>query len=204
MNDAAQVPERRRIRRGRLLLLLILGLPAVPITLAWLSFHTGIGVPEERRNQGILLHPPVSLAGLLPPPVGDNPQWTLLLSNQEQRCEDACRQLLYHTRQQHIALGRRSWRLRRIYLHGGELSPAEIEFFASEHPGLVTLPPDEALSARMEELRGRVAPRHGAPQAFLVDPRGFVLLAYGVEHQGKELLQDLLILMRVDAGSGGS
>ena len=130
------------------------------------------------------------------------PQWTLLLLGAG-RCGDGCRQLLYRTRQQHIALGRRAWRLRRIYLHRGELPAGESEFLAAEHPGLSALPLDARLSAHLAEARGRAVPRRGEPQTFLVDSRGFVVLAYGAEHRGKELLQDLLILMRVDAGSGG-
>ncbi len=203
MKDAVAPLERRRIWRGRLLLLLIIGLPAVPITLAWLSYRTGVGVPEQRRNLGILVQPPMSLAALLPPPVASKPQWTLLLSG-ARHCEDDCRQLLQRTRQMHIALGRRAWRLRRIYLYqGAQLPPGEGEFLANEHPGLTALPLNSTLSERLDKARARATDLSGVAEVFLVDPRGFVILAYGTEHRGKEALQDLRFLMRIDAGSGG-
>jgi len=191
MKEAVQT---RRPRRWKLSLGLVWGLPLGLMLLAWLMYKTGLGVPQLKHNHGILLDPPFKAAQSLPL-YGRG--WTLLLPTAG-ACKEACRQRLYRTRQVHVALGREAWRLQR--LHWATTNPPtreENEFLQREHPGIrvhhqAPAPEWSARAGADPGVTGR-----WDDYFYLVDPQGFLVMAYKNTDSGEGLLEDLRFLLRI-------
>ncbi len=187
-------PGTRRPRRWKLSLTLVLGLPLGLMLLAWLMYKTGLGVPQLRHNHGILLSPPFQAAPALPL---YEQGWTLLLPAPGVCAED-CRQRLYRTRQVHVALGREAWRLQRLHWATTNApTREESEFLRREHPGIrvhhqVPAPEWSAQVGRDPGVTGR-----WDDYFYLVDPRGFLVMAYKNTDSGAGLLEDLRFLLRI-------
>ncbi len=182
--------------RGRLGMLALWGIPVTLMAAAWLVYTTGIGLPSGTSNQGLLVQPAIAVGDLLPPPE-ERPRWRLLIRGGTE-CNAGCRRDLYVTRQVHIALGRQGWKVRRVYLHEGAEELEELTgFLAREHPQMAIhsiLPGALRLRlAKAEEPSGL----SGTDAFYLVDPEGFLMMAYGERHGGADLLKDLQFLLRI-------
>jgi hypothetical protein len=208
-------------QKGRLTLLLIAGLPVTMILAAtWLWYFVARGDLDlvgtlGTANHGALLKPPRSLAAqTLSLPSGEpldmaalEPQWTLVVPNEGGRCAAACEHLLYLTRQIHLAMGKEYNRIRRFYLGTEPLAqtrlavtalsdahtlPADFAgYLAQEHPQLQVLQTDGAT------LRQLFAEHHSAPDTwYLVDPAGWVMMAYDDSVSYKDVMADLKFLLK--------
>ena len=189
-------PEKSPTGRGHLRMLALWGIPIILMVAAWLVYTTGIGIPLGTSNRGLLVQPAIAIDDLLPPP-GQRPQWTLLIRG-DSECNVRCRENLYLTRQAHIALNRNGWKVRRVYLYEGKDAPAELtDFLAREHPqmALHSIVPN-ILARRLE--KAEEPPGFSSLDAFyLVDPEGFLMMAYDEQHGGGDLLKDLKFLLRI-------
>lgn len=198
--DIAPSEQRRLQRRGRIQGAAIMAIILLPLVAAHLIYYTGVGLPDSRVNRGDLIDPPLPAAELhlSQPGLGNwhpqeqSPRWRLLIPGQG-RCDRVCQQNLYLTRQVSIRLADDSQRVARYYLLLDERLDAQTAAWLSdEHPGVQVLRTTErALAAT-----GFDASPDGEGRYFLMDPGGFVMMAYSPDHSGGELLDDLKRMLK--------
>lgn len=177
-------------RSGQTTLLLIMGIPVFIILLSTFVFYTGIGAPDDTRNQGSLITPPRQLTDYgIPFETQTNngkPLWTLLQISSS-ICDSQCEDSLYYSRQLKTTLGRRSPGLRRV-LWLPE-SVALDEGVKAEHP---------LLSVERAPLSTQIATLFDGietPRYALIDAKGFLMMTYTDAHDYKQIAKDLKFLI---------
>lgn len=155
-------------------------------------------------NRGTLVSPPLALTELemrvelagVPDYTALPPMWSLLVVI-DGACDDACRQHLYQTRQVRIALGKETNRVRRLLLVGAERIELGLrEWLQREHDDLLILhaPADQVARLRAE-VGGVVQPAY-----FIVDPQGWLMMAYSSWQDPRDLLTDMKFLLKYSNG----
>lgn len=181
--------------KNRLQLALIFLIPTVAMALAWLMYFTGIWVPDERTNKGELLLPPVQIADLHLQEKALNATkglWRVVVFGSTSCQESQCIHSLYKTRQVHIALGKESERVTRLYVAPEKPAPTlELE---SEHPGILWLKADESYVQKALGLKHWPQNR-----VFIIDPLGNLIMGYQAEQSGNDLLKDLKKLLKASS-----
>ena len=194
-----QQADNQQIRRGRLQLAAILGIVAVPVLVSYFMFYTGIGVPTDTVNKGVLIEPPVAIgAARLSDDAGQD--WSLaeqgpvfkLLQFVGGDCAENCRTLLYNARQVHTRLGKEASQVLRLAVHTGNLSQATRELLARDYPKAVVLSGDYP---QWQALLPDGDPSN-TERLYVVDRRGFLVMYYTPNHSGGELLKDLNRLVK--------
>lgn len=217
--------ESDQIRKNRMVLLLIAGIPVTMIlTATWLWFYVVKGDLDlvgmlGTANRGMLVQPPRQLdelkletdAGVLFKYVDLDPKWSLLIPVAGPDCAASCEQALYVTRQIHVAMGKDFNRIRRLVisetapagialtvagLSDGRPVPADFSaLVATDHRGLLAL---------AVEAGGytRVFPEHTVDPStwYLVDPAGWVMMSYNSEIPYKDVISDLKFLLKNSGG----
>lgn len=184
--------------RGRWQPVLIIALPFLLLALAWGMYFTGLGLPEGRTNRGTLLTPVVNLQQLSPTGNGQqlatdqlDGKWLVVLFGSAS-CEEApCQDMLYQTRQAHIALGREAARVVRLYIARGQ--PALAPALIGQHPGVSWLAGGALPPALSQWPSGSY---------FIGDPQGNLMMAYQPGQSGGDLLRDLQKLLKTSKKSG--
>ncbi|MBE0485944.1 hypothetical protein [Marinobacter sp.] len=195
-------PNPEQVRRGRRTALLLFAVGFGPMVLATIMFYTGWLNPLGHTNEGELIVPPLQVQALnLETSGGEplaqrfgadkvDPNWLMLVV--AGTCGDDCEQLLYLSRQVNIALGKNAPRISRAAALGNVPSGLE-QRWSAEYNTMERLRPVSGTSSAWPT---GVAPE-AAPRILLVDPFGNVMMHYGVEHSGKQLLKDLKHLMKL-------
>lgn len=173
-----------------------------PMILATVMYYTGWFNPTGYSNHGELIQPPFPVAELrLSDPEGDpladqfgpeleEPEWMLLVVAED--CGAACEELLYRTRQVNIALGKNANRVNRsAWL--GRISDKLDQRWPDEYSAMLRL--DRIQGAEPSWPPG-VDPGQ-TPRILVVDPFGNIVIHYGSEHTGKEMLNDLKHLLKL-------
>jgi hypothetical protein len=226
-SPASESPETRpraSAGNGRLILLLIAGIPVTMILAStWLWFFVVKGDIDivgalGTANQGTLVQPPRNLAQVtsgvggmpLDFPVED-PDWTLLVPQAGDACDALCEERLYLTRQIHIAMGKEMARIRRVFvsdvplqdvaltvpaLSDGKPAPGDFgDYLGTEHPGLT------AITLTPASFRTLFAELGAAPDTwYLVDPAGWIMMSYTPEISYKDVISDLKFLLKNSNG----
>ncbi|XKH02250.1 hypothetical protein LG325_05565 [Marinobacter nauticus] len=193
-------PSPRQIRRGRRTALLLFAVGFGPMIVASIMYVTGWLNPSGQTNHGALIQPPVPVQELNletadGTPFSDrfgveqaDPQWHMLVLAQE--CDSRCERLLYLARQVNIALGKNAPRVSRSAWLGSV--PADLAG---------SWPEEYRLMERLQRSGAGTWPQAinaaGQPGIFLIDPFGNVMMRYGPEHTGKQLLKDLKHLLKL-------
>ncbi len=212
---------------NRMVLLLIGGIPLTMILAAtWLWYFVARGDLDlvgmvGTANRGSLVQPPRQLDGqILRDESGSNikfadlqPRWAMVIPAAGERCDEACENTLYLTRQIHLAMGKEYNRLRRLYvstntvesmqlavreLSDGRKAPPADEFaryLATEHTGLQALTlPAAGYAALFVE--------HTADSStwYLVDPAGWIMMSYNNKVPYKDVIADLKFLLKNSGG----
>lgn len=195
-------PNPEQVRRGRRMALLLFAVGFGPMVLATIMFYTGWLNPAGHSNQGQLLQPVVSVQALnletregvpLAERFGADkvdPKWLMLVT--AGTCAEACEQLLYLARQVNIALGKNAPRVSRAAWLG--TAPAALEARWDD---------DYRLMERLRIAPGTtpVWPKGinpaSEPRILLVDPFGNMMMHFGTEHTGKQMLKDLKHLLKL-------
>ena len=193
MGTAINSPESARAlppstrRRGRLQLVLILLLTVGPMVLATGMYKLKFWLPESRSYHGELLGNGQSRAAL--GVTADEQRWQLLVTA-PQACAADCQQLVYLARQLQIGLGRDASRAS----HGlAVVQPVDAAYAAklqSEYPQLQRYTLD--LPTYTQGAEG-----NGAAQLWIIDPHGNLVLRYGPGVIGKDVLNDLRLLLKL-------
>ena len=190
MTSSPQNPTKDGARRrtGRLQLIALLALVIGPMLLATAMFYGRFWIPEGRSYHGELIGGRVTLTELGVPLVADK-GWQLLVSA-PQTCAEECQQLIYLARQIHIGLGREASRANHALAIASPLSSELSERLLKEYPQLLRYPLN--LDAYDREL-----PDNPTPQLWIVDPLGNLVLRYPADANGKDVLIDLRLLMKI-------
>ena len=188
MNPAIAMPETPRKGRGRLQLLLILAIAIGPMFLASAMYQWRFWVPETRSYHGVLIGDGRTLADLgVQGEVA--PRWQILVTAPG-ACEADCQQLVYLARQIQIGLNRETARAS----HGlAVVQPVDAAYAAklqSEYPQLQRYTLD--LPTYTQGAEG-----NGAAQLWIIDPHGNLVLRYGPGVIGKDVLNDLRLLLKL-------
>lgn len=200
--DETDGPTPEQARRGRRTALLLFALGFGPMILATVMFYTGWLNPAGHTNQGVLISHPtpvadLSLETLSGEPLAKrfsaaqtDPQWLLVVAAGE--CDSRCEELLYLARQANIALGKNANRVSRAAVLGGisgDLAarwPTEYRLMERLVPAAGTTPAWPAGINPEKE-----------PRIMLIDPFGNVMMHYGPENSGKDMLKDLKHLLKL-------
>ena len=184
-------------------LLLILVVSIAPLALAYFSFFTGIGVPDNTASFGNIINPALQVESLL----AENQQtayddmqrdkkWHLFIPVSEQ-CDASCEQILYLTRQVHIRLGDKGARIDRTAINfGGANGEAYLSSIQSEHPRLKVLTVDKHVWNNWLDQSPSLSAMRDKPFYLLVDQEGFAMMTYSLDVDGGNLLKDLKRALR--------
>ena len=206
---------------GRMVMLLIAGIPVTMVLAAtwlwWFVVRGDLDIVQMlgTANRGTLLNPPRELSaaalaapsGISLPWTNTDRQWTLLVTNSGAECGARCEYKLYLTRQIHMALGKEFPRVRRMLvtdrattdttlavaaLSDGKPVPVDFgQFLAEEHGGLSVLRLDApAWPDLFPEAQAAVE------TWYLVDPAGWVMMAYAENDSYKDVISDLKFLLK--------
>lgn len=202
-------------RGGRVVLLLIAGLPVTMILAAtWLWYFVERGDIDivgalGTANSGDLLSDPLNIQTLSFSSADGStvslaplePKWTFLVLNDGDVCDEACNELLYLTRQIRIAIGRDYQRTQRLLLVDTPVKDiqlvtdntrplaAEIEI---EHTDLTVWQRGDEAVVPEQSLQ---------PNAwYLVDPSGWVMMRYSTDVNYKDVIGDLKFLLKNSGG----
>jgi len=177
-------PDRRK---GRLQLLLVLLVALGPMVLATSMYKFKFWVPDSRIYHGELIGNGQTRADL--GVQSDEKRWQLLVSAPGS-CEADCQQLVYLARQIQIGLGRDAGRASHALSSAQPLDGVYTAKLAREYPQLQRYPLD------LPAFR-KAVPGLDAPRLWIVDPHGNLVLRYGAEVNGKDLLNDLRHLLKL-------
>lgn len=198
--EAEPTPD--QVRRGRRTALLLFAIGFGPMILATVMYYSGWLHPESRSNHGALIDPAIPVAELnlvdddgqplqarFGPELQDA-KWMMIVT--AQTCGEDCEQLLYLSRQVNIALGKNANRVGRAAWI--DTVPAELQSrWRNEYSSMerLTLAPGAS-----PDWPAGVDPAQ-TPRILVVDPFGNVMMHYGSEHTGKDMLEDLKHLMKL-------
>lgn len=190
-------PQTRRMGRWTLTGLFALFFAPLLLATGWYAFAPGYTPPSTPN--GTLIDPARPLepfrlqsgdGGTLTLD-GLRGQWNLVHFVAE-RCEEACRERLYETRQVRDALGEDRSRVRRLIVAGGGQGTPGLDDIIEEHPRLVIMRGD----GRGEFGRQFPAER-GNDTVFLVDPVGNLMMRFAPELPPGDMLEDLEKLLKL-------
>ncbi len=204
--NADRAPERSPALRSRLYLLLVMGLFAAPVVLAWLVFSV---FPQWRPsgtvNNGALVRPARPLPAfhahdIAGKPVGETlfqGKWTLLALEQG-TCGEACVRRLYDVRQIRLAQGKDVDRLQRVMLWvPADANAAAGTELQRRFPGqmIVRLDPQTdggLISAFAVDSTDPLT----AGRLYLIDPLGNLMMLYEPAADPRGAIKDLERLLK--------
>jgi hypothetical protein len=181
-----QRPPQNR-RKGRLQLLLVLLVAVGPMILATSMYTFKFWVPDNRIYHGELIGNGQTRVDL--GVQADESRWQLLVSA-PRVCAVDCQQLIYLARQIQIGLGRDASRASHALASAQPLTADYDAKLRREYPQL------QRYQLELPRYQ-KTAPGLEAPQLWIVDPHGNLVLRYGAEVNGKDLLQDLRQLLKL-------
>ncbi|MFT6791017.1 MAG: hypothetical protein ACJA04_000217 [Cellvibrionaceae bacterium] len=194
--------QNQAIKRNRFYGFLVLSVVLLPMIAAYLIFTTGWGMPSSTTNKGILLSPPVpiqmltlnensgALQDVYPEPTK---KWRILVPVR-QACDRECQHFLYVSRQVHIRLAEKAYRVERILLLLDEFNTESLESLKKQHPATLIF------HANITHLENWLAetqlPEAANDYFYLIDQEGFAMMRYSTVHSGQDLLDDLKKLLK--------
>ena len=186
----AKTPVSRR--KGRLqLLLIVLGVIG-PMILATGMYKLQFWVPEGRSYHGELIGNGQTRADLGVQAQED--RWQILVTAPKE-CSVDCQQLVYLARQIQIGLGRDAGRASHALAAAQPLSSEYDAKLTREYPQLQRYPLDLASFSAFNKTAG--TGDKTAPQLWIIDPHGNLVLRYDPTVKGKDLLNDLRHLLKL-------
>ncbi|MGZ0704260.1 hypothetical protein [Pseudomonas sp. L5B5] len=174
-------------RRGRWQLVLIVLMVIGPMILATSMYKLQFWVPESRSYHGELIGNGQTRAEI--GVQSEDDRWQVLVTA-PQGCLQECQQLVYLARQIQVALGRDASRASHALASAQPLEPGYASRLQAEYPQLQRYPLELATFAKG-------AKDSQAPQLWIVDPHGNLVLRYDARVKGKDLLDDLRHLLKL-------
>ena len=184
MSEAKSPASRRK---GRLQLLLILLGVIGPMILATGMYKLQFWVPEGRSYHGELIGNGQTRADLGVQAQED--RWQILVTAPKE-CSVDCQQLVYLARQIQIGLGRDAGRASHALAAAQPLNGDYDARLTREYPQLQRYPMDLTTFSK-------TTGDSTAPQLWIIDPHGNLVLRYEPTVKGKDLLNDLRHLLKL-------
>lgn len=189
MSPALPTPEAARPKsRGRWQLIVLLLVVIGPMILASAMYHWRFWVPDGRNYHGTLIGDGSQLADIGVQGAGQE-RWQLLVTSPG-ACAEDCRQLVYTARQIHIGLNRDAHRASHGLAVSRELAADYRAQLQREYPQLGHYSLDAA-------RYGKAVPEVQGAQLWIVDPKGNLVLRYDSHTKGKDILNDLRLLLKL-------
>lgn len=187
MTSAQSTKAKPLPRRGRWQLLALLSMVLLPMLLATAMYYWQFWVPDNRTYHGDLIADGSTLNDL---GIQQDPdqRWQLLVTAPDD-CNDACRQLVYLARQIQIGLNRETSRASHGLASAAPLSADYSAELTREYPQLGRYALD------LEHYQQLAKDRQ--PKLWIVDPLGNLVLSYSPESNGRHILKDLLLLLKL-------
>ena len=182
--STSDTPDRRK---GRWQLILILMMVIGPMVLATFMYKLQFWVPDSRSYHGELIGNGQTRADI--GVQADQDRWQLLVTAPT-ACAADCQQLVYLARQLQISLGRDAYRASHALAGAQPLSTEYEAKLKAEYPQLQRYSLDLSTFTR-----NAAAP--GEAQLWIVDPHGNLVLRYDARVKGKDLLNDLRLLLKL-------
>ena len=182
--NTSETPDRRK---GRWQLILILMMVIGPMALATFMYKLQFWVPDSRSYHGELIGNGQTRADI--GVQADQDRWQLLVTAPT-ACAADCQQLVYLARQLQISLGRDASRASHALAGAQPLSTEYEAKLKAEYPQLQRYSLDLSTFTR-----NAAAP--GEAQLWIVDPHGNLVLRYDARVKGKDLLNDLRLLLKL-------
>jgi cytochrome oxidase Cu insertion factor (SCO1/SenC/PrrC family) len=191
-------------KRNRFFGIIIILMIVAPMLLAYIMFKTGWGVSASQTNKGELLTPPLPIQDLR---LANNEEffselfahkkakkkWRLLIPVTS-ACAEDCEKNLYTTRQVHIRLAEKAYRVERVLLFLGTLSPSLQSQLSLEHPNTLQLDVDE--ESFMQWISVAENSHQALQHYYLIDQQGYVMMRYNTSNTGQDLLDDIKKLLK--------
>ncbi|MBD8743093.1 hypothetical protein [Pseudomonas simiae] len=174
-------------RKGRWQLILILMMVIGPMALATFMYKLQFWVPQSRSYHGEMIGNGQTRADI--GVQADEQRWQLLVTAPT-ACAADCQQLVYLARQLQISLGRDASRASHAL---ASAQPVSAEYEAKlkvEYPQL------QRYSLDLSTFTKHAA-APGDAQLWIVDPHGNLVLRYDAKVKGKDLLNDLRLLLKL-------
>lgn len=192
----------RRVRNGRIKLLLVLLVCALPVIASYFTYY--VIRPQGRSNYGSLIQPTRSLPdvelaaldGQRVPLRSLRGQW-LLVTVGPGDCSARCEARLHAQRQLREMLGRERDRLDKVWFVSDGAVPA-----AALQQALQAEPPVTVLRFAQPDLaRWLAPPKPGEPDEhlYLVDPMGELMMRFPVDFDPSKVKRDIDRLLRASA-----
>ena len=172
--------------RGRLTLVLIGALFALPAAVGWIAYLAG-WVPGTTSNYGTLLAPrPIAAA----PVAALRGKWVLVQLDRA-ACDARCERKLYYMRQVRRAQGREMNRVERLWIVTDDAAVRAELLAAIEGTHI----------ARGEAKLAALFPaqREAADHVYLVDPLGNLMLRFPRDPEPSRVIKDLQRLLRASS-----
>lgn len=199
------------IKRNRFFGVVIILIVVLPMVAAYFIHQAGWVVTSGTTNKGELLQPPLQIQ-LLPIMNDDlsfdqlyaadaNKKWRFLVPVSAD-CSDICQQNLYTSRQVHIRLAEKSYRVERMLLMLGELPSALMQQLEQEHPNTrLIFSKSDQLSSWLAaadvsvDLHTDIG-NNAKDYYYLVDQEGFAMMRYSHLNTGHDVLDDIKKLLK--------
>lgn len=193
------------IKRNRFFAVLIILIVATPMLAAYIMFQTGWGVSLHTTNKGELINPPLPITALalasdsqsiesLLESTSSAKKWRLLVPV-DASCAETCQKNLYTTRQVHIRLAEKAYRVERVILSLSANLPSELEKqLAEDHPNTQRITASESSLSQWLSAAGIQA--NAREYYYLIDQEGFTMMRYNASHTGQDLLDDIKKLLK--------
>lgn len=199
MNSSISSSKNNRIKL-LILWLIPLGLMIIASIVYWLVINDHISLGS--KNEGELVVPPINISELAltidkaPDKIWKD-KWIMLIRGSE-TCVDICENALYLTRQIHIRLNEKADRVRRVYLSDTtDLSPDLSKHLEVSHKFVRIVTGSNKFISVIDDRLKQIALKKGSPISFaLVDPDGWLMMAYTSNHDGSQILKDLKFLLK--------
>ncbi len=175
-------------RRGRWQLVLLLLLAIGPMILATFMYQWRFWVPDSRSYHGTLIGNGSQLTDIGVQGAAQE-RWQLLVTAAGDCAED-CRELVYLARQIHIGLNRDASRAAHGLAVARPLAEDYDQRLQREYPQLGRYSLDDL-------AYGKSVPVSGGAQLWIVDPHGNLVLRYDSKTSGKDILNDLRLLLKL-------
>ncbi|MEE9494567.1 MAG: hypothetical protein V3W04_14460 [Gammaproteobacteria bacterium] len=196
---------------SRLRLLLLLGIFAAPVIIAWTIFYLLPNFrPAGTMNHGDLIQPvrqvPVFNTETVDGKSLDESyfqtKWTMVYANQGS-CDKACIDRLYVIRQVRLTQGKNIDRLQRLMVwDNAGVSEDEIGKMRENFPGMVVISPVAGGWQTLMELLTIDAVSPGdSGRIYLVDPMGNLMMSYDADEEPRGMIKDFHRLLKY-SGAG--
>lgn len=202
LSDAPRRQDAARVRSGRIKLLLVLLVCALPVMASYFSYY--VVRPQGRTNYGTLIQPTRSLPevelraldGMQVPLRSLRGQWLLVVAGPG-ACPAPCEARLFAQRQLREMLGRERERLDKVWFVTDEAAPAPALRDALHGDAAVTV-----LRYPAGELARWLQPEAGQAvdeSLFLVDPQGELMMRFPADFEPAKVKRDIDRLLRASA-----